>query len=213
MSAGDDRRSDLAVMDANEYKQKRRLRRILDAHDKVEDMGERAYGQYAEGVISHDGKNIRVLRAVQQYIREVYNLLMEYDKSLEEDEVNQYWVGHYLGELEREHSENIFFRGLKSVLYADEVYTEEWTESVEARHGPNQTVSKSATYTVPENVSVNAYLLVNQFLSQEKGLEIQFEEMDNQLPTWGFEEVEDYDPEKDPSIVDTEDTEVKADGD
>ncbi len=113
MSA-DDRQSDLAVMDANEYKQKRRLQRILDAHDKVEDMGERAYGQYAEGVISHDGKNIRILRAVQQYIREVYNLLMEYDSELEEDEINEYWVGTYLGALERDHEEDIYFRGLKT---------------------------------------------------------------------------------------------------
>jgi len=189
MSA-DDRQSDLAVMDANEYKQKRRLQRILDAHDKVEDMGERAYGQYAEGVISHDGKNIRILRAVQQYIREVYNLLMEYDSELEEDEINEYWVGTYLGALERDHEEDIYFRGLKSVLYADEIYTEEWTEEVQARHGPNQVANKSATHTVPETVSVNAYLLVNQFLSQEKGLEIQFEELEDELPTWGFEEVD-----------------------
>lgn len=197
-TADENRQSDLAVMDANEYKQKRRLQRILDAHDKVEDMSEKAYGQYAEGRISHDGKNIRVLRAVQQYIREVYNLLMEFDDELGEDEINDYWAGAYLGSLEREHEEDIYFRGLKSVLYADEVYTEEWTENVQARHGPNQSVSRSANHTVPENVSVNAYLLVNKFLSQEKGLEIQFEEIDDDLPTWGYEEI---DPEEDSEKV------------
>lgn len=201
-TADDNRQSDLAVMDANEFKQKHRLKRILESHDKVEEMSEKAYGQYAEGRISHDGKNIRVLRAVQQYIREVYNLLMEYDDELDEDDINDYWTGTYLGALERQHDEDIFFRGLKSVLYADEVYTEEWTESVEARHGPNQSVSRSLNHTVPETVSVNAFLLVNKFLSQEKGLEIKFEEMEDSLPTWGFDEVEDV-----------EGTEVAANGD
>lgn len=200
--ADKDRQSDLAVMEANEYKQKRRLQRILDAHDAVEDRGNEAYRAYAEGTITHDAKNIIVLRSVQQYIREVYNLLREYDRELEEGEENEYWKQPVLGRIEMEHGDDVVFRGLSDVLFADQVYREEWEEEVEARHGKDQTETHTAQYTVPEEVSLRAFLLVNQFLDAEKSLEIQFEELDDNLPAWGFEEVdEDIDDVSDVEVL------------
>lgn len=189
------RQSDLAVMDAQEYKQKRRLERILDARDKVEEMSERAYGQYVEGHITEDGKNIRILRAVQEYIREVYNLIREYESELEGGARNEYWSGEEggepLGRIEFESRQPLVFWGLSDVLHARDFYTEEWEEQKQCRHGPDQSETWTATYTVSEKVSMNAFLLVNQFLCEVKGLEIQFEEMENHLPTWGFEEIHD----------------------
>lgn len=188
-----ERQSDLAVMDANEYKQKRRLKRILDAHDRVEDKADEAYELYVTGQITEDAKNIMLLRSVQEYIREIYNLLLEYDQELEEDETNIYWSSAKLGDLELEHGENIPFIGLASILNAQKFYIEEWEEQVETRHGPNRSEEREQHHTVPEEVSWNAYLLVNQFLSEEKDVEIRFEELKNSLPVWGFEEVENPD--------------------
>lgn len=234
----EERRSDLAVMDAQEYKQKRRLERILDAHDHVEEAASESFEAYAYGEIDEHAKNIVLLQAVKKYIREVYQLLRkhEYEEwqsakeaAEEEDEqvdvtdLNSYLFREGedpLGRIETEQGDDIVFQGLADVLAADTTYTETWEERVPARHGAGETKEHRVQHTVPEEVSWNAYLVTTEFLTEEHDLELQFEELDDSLPTWGFEEVPDeegtevhsdaYDPEKDygPSTP----TEV-ADGD
>jgi hypothetical protein len=193
MSTDDSRHSDLAVMDASEYKQKRRLRRVLDAHDAVEEATDETYALFASGQIGEAGKNIRVLRAVQAYIREVYTLLQEYGNDLADDERNQYWEGSEvfgpLGTIAFESQDDRVLWGLRDILHAKELYEEEWTERVRTRHGPSRVVERQATHTVPERASMRAYLLVNTFLTDERDVVgISFSD---ELPTWGFEEVHD----------------------
>lgn len=195
-----DRQSDLAVMGADEYKQKRRLQRILDAHDSVEEKADEAYDLYVSGQISQEGKDIVLLRATQKFIRECFNLLLEFDSELE-DEVNEYWAGRVLGEIEMQQQENVSFNGLRDLLYADEIYSETWEEPVSTRHGQDQTQTFSAEHTVPEDVTWKGYLVMKEFLAAEKDLEIKFEELDDSLPTWGYEEADEAD-------IDDEDREV-----
>lgn len=183
----DSRQSDLAVMDAEEYKQKRRLRRILDARDKVEEKQDNASEMIAEGHLSADGKNIVILHAVQEYIRECYNLLMGYHESDDggrADVQPDYWSNWKLGEIDMATTENETFDGLGDVLYAENFYTESWTEQVSTRHGPDQEETYQQQHTVPEEVSMNAYLLLNKFLANETNLDLQFE--DDSLPTDQF---------------------------
>lgn len=196
----DGRQSDLAVMDAGEYKNKRRLRRILDAHDKVEDKEDEAMELYSFGEISDEGRNIMLLNAVQQFIREIYNLLMEHSEELDDGEINHYWhdPDRVIGTLRREHAEDVHFHGLRDVLMARELYWEQWTETVSGRHGPDRTETKAQSHTVPKDVSRAAFLLAKQFLSRERTIELEFEP--DGLPTWGFIEVD-----EDEDVVDTAD--------
>lgn len=186
----DDRRSDLAVMDANEYKQKRRLQRILDAHDRVEEIADEAWNRYVEGEITHDAKNIAIQKAVKKAIREAYNLLNEHvEQNGNQDE---YWYGNgdELGRIEFQQRDPVIIGGLADFLGTQEIYEESWTEPAAQRHGPDEPVPRHATHTVPEAVSWSAYLRLKEFLSKEHDLEVRFEELEDSLPVWGFEELD-----------------------
>jgi len=203
-----DRHSDLAVLEANEYKQKRRLERILDAHDQVEERASDAFASYAQGEISQDAKNVVLLEAVKRYIREVYQLLRDYERNRDEDDPSYLYreTDPPLGQLAFDHGGGIEFRSLADVLMAETTYSETWEETEASRHGPDRTVEHSEQYTTPEIVSWNAYLLTSEFLTEEHDLELQFEELGDSLPTWGYEEIPDeegtevesdhYDPDK-----------------
>lgn len=208
-SEPDDRQSDLAVMEANEYKQKRRLERILDARDGVEVRSQEAYGRYAAGEISREAVDITILRAVQSFIRELYNLLWEHrqevkaerddaplpDIYLVMDQQDIEAVNDPLGQIHMAHDDNVVFWGLFDILNADEFYSETWTESIGHRHMANEERELSKTHAVPESLSWESYMLANRFLAEEKDVEIRFEDLDDSLPIWGFEEVEEDDEE------------------
>ena len=222
-----ERHSDLAVLEANEYKQKRRLERILDAHDHVEDASSEAFEAYALGEISEDAKNIVLLQAVKKFIREVYQLLREHEQERlrdDEDDSPGYLLrdavrGNEIGRIQRRAAPDVVFYDLQDFLQADTTYYESWEEPVSTRHGPNQTQEFTRQHSVPEEVSWQAYLLTTEFLTEEHSLELQFEELKDTLPTWGFEEVPDeegtevlsehYDPEE----FEGSGGEVTADGD
>lgn len=191
----DDRRSDLAVMDANEYKQKRRLQRILDAHDRVEDVAAEAWQDYVDGRIGHDAVNIAIQKAVKKAIRETYNLLVEHADG--DGTADRYWAGNGepIGTIEFRQADPETIDGLADFLATQELYEETWQEPLPKRHGPDETVTRQASFTVPKGVSWAAYLRLKEFLSQEQDLEIRFEELDDSLPSWGFEEVEEDDGE------------------
>jgi len=226
-SDGEDRRSDLAVMDANEYKQKRRLRRILDAQENVEDVANRSYEMFTAGEIGERGKNIVLLRAVKQYIREAWNLLVAYDDQLQEEQHGDSYawnpyldgppvnedgdrLGDPLGKIDMRGESPVYFWGLEDYLHADPLYDDVWQEEVQTRHGPDEYEQCSETRTVPEDVSWNAYLLTRRFLAEEKDMEVQFENMDDSLPVWGFTELTDTEnyAEADSDTSDSTDLEV-----
>lgn len=184
----DDRRSDLAVLDANEYKQKRRLERILDTLDGVEQKANSAWNRYAAGEIDQQAKNIIIQRAVKEAIREVYNLLRVYSRTADHD---PYWRGRMngsedawpVGEFELPNGDGVAVDGLQDFLQTQEMYQTRWVEIVKERHMPAQKRSHEQTKTVPEWVSFNAYLKLCEFLDEVHDLEIAFEEMDkDKLP-------------------------------
>lgn len=204
-----DRQSDLAVMDANEYKQKRRLERILDAMDKIEEQSNEAWDRFVAGQINHDAKNIMIQRAVKEAIREAYNLLLAHQKQLEsEHEVDEllaqdggmeweamsdYWLarrGDPIGTIEQTHQDDIVIWGLRDFLDTKEFYREEWEEPVKPRNQPAQMEPQSREQSVPETVSWNAALRLKEFLNEEHSLEVKFEELEDELPNWGYREVD-----------------------
>jgi hypothetical protein len=187
-----DRQSEIVAMDAAEYKQKRRLRRILDAHDEVEESAEAAYGKFAEGTIAREGLEIRILKAVQKYIREAHGLLMEYrsDHDIDEGAPDGYWIRpEPIGKIGLYSQDALEFDGLRDILYAQEMYHERWQEVETTRHGPDKTVTLQESHTVPEQVSLQGYLLLNRFLTEERDIVgINFE--DDSKEVWGFSEAE-----------------------
>lgn len=177
---GQERQSDLAVMDVGEYKNKRRIKKIFDARDKVEEEWDFAMEAYAMGEITIDGRNILILNAVQEYIREIYNLIEIHQTDLNEDEeiadgfVTPYWHNedNPLGRIEFETQPPKYFYGLSDVLDAEEYYTESWTETVNHRNMPTSKERYQRTHTVPKKVSIDAYILANQFLAREWNIEL-----------------------------------------
>lgn len=222
MIAGDpphrdaDRQSDLAVMDANEYKQKRRLERILDAMDAIPDQADKAKEQYVAGEIDLHARRVMVQDAVKDAIWEAWNLLVDHEKNCQRDAADrmradggdldsaddkdgpwphsEYFIGHPdqkpIGVIPQEQDDDKVVWGLKEFFEMDEFWTESWEETVKPRNGRPRPVEQELTHSVPRKVSWAAALRLKEFLNAEHGMEIQFEEMDNSLPNWGFEEIE-----------------------
>lgn len=172
------RQSDLAVMEAEEYKQKRRIKRILDAHDKVERLDDKSMEETVKSEISMDARNIMLLRAVKEFIRECYNLLLEYNENLAANDVDRYWMGDPqdpIGIVPMNREENVVIVGLKDVVHANTFYEEEWTEHEQRRHGPDEDVTKDEVHLFPTDLSWRAHLRLKEFLQQEYDLDLSFE--------------------------------------
>lgn len=177
MAADRDRQSDLAVMDVNEFKQKRRLEAVLDAHDAVQDKADEAMDLYTIGEISAQARDVMLLHAVQRFIREVYNLVDD------TDEVHaDYWEGRDLGTLQRNYADDVNFCGLQDVLHAQNIYHDLVREDVQTPCGPDEVKHERREHTVPEDVIWRAYLLAKEFLDAEHGLSLDFTPHDDGIP-------------------------------
>jgi len=193
MTDTESRESDLAVMESNEYKQKRRLRAILDAHDEVERVNREGYELLVQGEISRDGFNLLWLRAVKRLIREIYPLLQQYWSDLEDraqrdntevsdpEHADEYLTSPTLGTLDL-NDRAVVFEGLADIADADEQYPETHVHRIERRHRPDERVSKTVTKTVPKEISEEAFKLCKTFLSEEHDLRVQFEEINDERP-------------------------------
>lgn len=196
MPEPDERRSDLAVLEANEHKQRRRLQEILDAHKAVETTADKLFEMQAAGDVSPDARNIGIQHAVKKFIRESQNLLTAWDREESDDDVPDPWQTH-LGTVPMESEPDVDIVGLHDFLQTQETYTEAWKETQDTRHGPVVEVQHSAQHTVPKQISWEAHMLLWEFLNAEYDIDVQFEDLDDSLPTWGFEEIDD------PEIEDT----------
>lgn len=196
-----DRKSDLAVMDANEYKQKRRLERILDAMDNIPDQADRAKEQYFEGEINHHGRCVLVHDAVKDAIWEAWNLLVDHENKCQQraeqaeddDEKDEdgpwphsrYFTGHPnevpLGIIEQPRGENIVIWGLRDFFETDEMWVNRWEEKEKPRNGAVDTITREQTYTVPRDVSWRTALRLKEFLNEEHDMEITFEAMEKDV--------------------------------
>jgi hypothetical protein len=203
MSADErNRESDLAVMDAQEFKQKRRLKTILDAREKVEEKADTAEELYIKGEIAEVGRQMIVLRAVREYIRECWNLLIEHHEAEHGNDDRCEWLEERpLGTIDLPRDgkglpveykgRRVEIAGLYQLLHCEEIHIEEWRERREYPHGSDEWITQTEEHAIPLSVSWQGYLTLNEFLSHEHDLEVRFEEMDDSLPTWGFEEVPD----------------------
>lgn len=190
-----ERHSDLAVLEANEYKQKRRLERILDAVDGVQDTADEAWNLYVAGEITREARNITIQRTVQQAIRECYKLLLDHYRTVTEEDGarDRYWAGdpnNPIGEVSLLGERVARIDGLRDFMDAPTFFERTATEQVPRRNMPDETVTRTIETTMPEQVSYRAYLRLKEFLDDAHDMEISFEEMDDSLPNWGFEREE-----------------------
>ena len=200
MSA-EERQSDLAVMDSNEYKNKTRLESILTQRQQVFEARNKARDLLISGDIQPEGRDLIVLNAVRQYLEEVWNLLLEHAETVGGVEKSQYLCDWPLGTVTLDGREDVHINGLWDFLHCQRRYTMVKTETVSYRHGTDQSRQRRETRTVPVEVSRRAFRLINQFLNEQHDLDIQFEELDDSLRRSGPDSYE-----TDPS-VDTRDLE------
>lgn len=184
-----DEKSDLAVMDAEEYKQKRRLKALLDAKDKVESKADEAQELYVVGEVDRQLRNVIVLEAVQQFIREGWNLVKEYWKNNRNDPAaTEYMEGRTLGSVEIAGEEVAQFVGLYDLLWAESVYSRDVVRTREFPHGADATISETVEKAVPRDVAWRGYLLMSEFLANEHGLKMMSEERSD-VSSFGFQSV------------------------
>ena len=186
-SNGHERQSDLAVMDANEYKQKRRLERILDSLDGVQDTADEAWNAYVAGEISREAYQIALQRAVTKAIRECSKLLTNHYQSVKRDgdSRDEYWLGDHedpLGSIDILDDEVEVIIGLKDFMESPTFFETTITDTVERRNLPDETVRKTVETTMPESVSYRAFIHLKEFLDDVHDMEISFEEMEDKKP-------------------------------
>lgn len=198
------RESDLAVMEKTEFKQKHRLNQILQAHDKVETKANEAWDFLVAGEITHDGKNIMIQRAVKEFVRECYNLLLEHHKQVKQARAAReqaaengaatngnaadndddwplvdYWNGEGapepIGTIEMHRADDKEIYGLSDFIQTNELYQESWQVREKPRNMAVRTSETVVEHSVPEDVSWTAYLWLREFLNEQYSLDLQFE--------------------------------------
>jgi len=185
----DSRQSDLAVMEAQEYTQKRLLRRLLDQRERVTEIATEARKRYVMGNVDERGRNTMLLYAVQDYISAGWTLLLSHAEATEAGTHSEYLFERNLGEMELLGDE-IQFHGLYDLLTTDEIYVKEVTETVEYPQGPPQQVSSAESKAVPRDIAWAGCRLMDEFLAREHGVELKVDEMDDSLQTFGFSTIE-----------------------
>jgi len=169
------RQSDLAVMSQAEYKDKRRLESILDAIAKVEVADDATLVALTSGNIEPDGRNFVIFQRVQSAIRECYNMLRRHAEQAE-NEVDGYWRTETpIARISFDSGEDVELYGLSDFLNAKPLHTRETVETVKRRNMPFKEETKTETKLIPARQSLQAFLLLKKFLSDERGLELKFE--------------------------------------
>lgn len=208
-----ERYSDLAVMDEREFKQKQRLKCLLEAREKVKEKTNEAWELFVAGEINVEAKNILIQRAVKEAIWETFNHLVDHEEeSIAEEKHSPYWVGYErlektedgvravagdggaepLGVIPQDSQPDIPIWGLADFMETETFYEETIERTVKPRNQPARTEEETIKRTVPEDVSIRAFLRLTRFLGKELNLDIEFEE-DDGLQAWGFYEISEED--------------------
>lgn len=189
-----DRQSDLAVMDANEYKQKRRLERILDSMDCIDEAVKRAKDLFAAGEIDIHGRRMLFHDAVKHAIWQCWTLLLDHQRKRERQAEaddhdgpanSEYLIGseaNPLGRIQQVKDSDIVIRGLWDYFVTDELWTETWTERTKPRNLPTRTSEKEVQHSVPDEISWAAAFRLKEFLDAEHDLEVKFEALEERRP-------------------------------
>lgn len=173
-----DRQSDLAVMGVDEYKQKRKLERILDDLHAVGDKSRESWDKYVKGEIDAHAKNVVMARVVKEAIRDCETMLRDYADEAGEG-ADEYWKGdpeNPVGKIPQHRQDDITITGLEDFLRLNEIWFEEWIESVKRRNQPRKPVKRQIKHTIPEDVSRDAAARLALYLSRERGIELATEQ-------------------------------------
>lgn len=169
------------IDDPGEYKQKRRIKAILDARREVIERRRRALDLQAEGMIDETLAAHMLREAVEVYIMEVENQIGEAERT------EHYWEDVYLGALYIEEKDEVrHFKGLSSIMNCDNPIVEYVTEETRDFARGVTTQEYRIEYQIPQDVLIQAFRVVNGFIFRELGMDV---DSDDELPTWGFEEV------------------------
>lgn len=176
-----ERHSDLALMDSEEYKNKRRLEKLLDAHDLVEEVDNTSMVKLAYDEIDHYARRLLLFRAVKQFIREAFNSLRDHFESVqvegEDPKPDGYWLMEEpLGAIRLESRDDVKIMGLGDFLTAERTYTDHWTETVKPRNLPEREEHHERMQAMPEDISMRAFMKMKEFLDEERGLDLSFSE-------------------------------------
>jgi len=186
MADASDRQSDLAVMEAEEYTQKRLLKRLIERRERVTELANEARQRFVAGQIDERGRDTMILYAVHDYVQAGYTLLLNHAEGTPAGEHSEYLFERELGDMQVG-GESVEFSGLYSILATDEVYTRETTRVVEYPQGPPQTVTQTQSKAVPREISWKACRLMDEFLANEHGIELKVDQLDDSQRSFGFE--------------------------
>jgi len=188
------------IDDPGEYNQRRRIRAIHDARERVFEQRRRGLDLRARGAISQRQYRDILRESVESFILEIEQLLRRYQADAEpnldadSDVRPPSWYLHDV-ELGRmalpPHSQELVFDGLLSVVETPDPFVREWQERPEAPagfegHPLAKTETKHREIQIREQILLNAVRAGMQFLS-EIGLDA---ELKDSTQTKTFRELE-----------------------
>jgi hypothetical protein len=183
------------IDDPNEYNQRRRIRAIHDARERVMQQRRRALDLRAHNQVSKRQYHDIIRESVESFILEIEELLKRYrdDPALTLDDKGRsaswYLERVSLGTMTLPPGgREIEFQGLQSVLDAPNPIVCDWEEPADAPagfqgHPMAETETQRRKVQVPEDVLVNAVRTGMEFLSKI-GLDLR---VDGDQPDAGFE--------------------------
>jgi hypothetical protein len=180
-----DRQSDLAVMDVEEFTQKRLLKRLIDRREQVDELANEARRQWVVDNIDQQARDTMILFAVKDFISAGWTLLLNHEQSLPADEHSEFLFGRDLGTLTIL-DQTWEFEGLYDVLASEEVYAARATRTVEYPQGPPRQIAETESKAVPRDISWRACRLMDEFLAEEQGIELKVDQLDDSLESFGF---------------------------
>lgn len=174
------------VKDPDDYRQRQRIKSILEARDAVLEERRKALDMRTRGQIGQQLAEKIVREAVEAYILETEQTIQRYlPETDRESEWNNeerlavdVWRRTKLGQLQTP-AATYEFTGVSDLIEAPEQFREAWTEAETSHVGGSGQKNCTETFQVPMRVSKNAYRALNRFWN-EMGMDL---DMDHKLPT------------------------------
>ena len=157
------------IADPNEYNQRRRLKSIQDARDRVISQRRNALDAYSLGKISEFVLETILREAVQDFLLEVEQLVQHRDAAVWEPDADE--ENAELGVLRIPETREVRrYTSLEQFIAEDNPITVDYRERKEAPPGfaappsGDEYEVKTARYQIPTDVSIAAYRRVTSFL-------------------------------------------------
>lgn len=183
---------EFTAKDPGEYKQKRRIRTLLDAKEQVPELEREIERAMLAGHLDEQTGNHALRRAVEHFIFELEPVLKHSDKQLEywggyvtedgqqivprgdkwvyaDDEEKTYgddpnWTGPHIGSMALPDGSQHAFYGLGDIVDAPNPLVIEWEEDVEDEFEGEQTETQREVVQIPRQVLMSAFRTANAFL-------------------------------------------------